>query len=173
MGHHVFLGAQSWFAKNTACRSLAPPRQAAGRVFVSCSWSVTRSHLCLWLGAARACSFSSCELSLRQRVVSLSPLPRLPKTLPALSRTPWGGGCGWPCSRVSALRWEHRGGEGEPVASESPCSSGVLLSLGAEGLFLACWDPKPRSIKSPGCPWVTSLATLCPFGLARGGRGPW
>lgn len=59
VGLSWFFGAQSGFAENTARRSPAPPQQAAGRVFVSCSWSVTRSHLCLWLGAARAGSFSS------------------------------------------------------------------------------------------------------------------
>lgn len=56
IGLLCFWGAQSWFAKNTACRSPAPPRQAAGVVLVSCSGSVTRSHLCWWLGAAGAFS---------------------------------------------------------------------------------------------------------------------
>lgn len=59
MGPLWVFGVQSWFAKNAACHSPASPRRAAAWVFVSCSWRVTHSHLGLWLGAARACSFSS------------------------------------------------------------------------------------------------------------------
>ena len=61
IGPPCFFGAQSWFAKNTACRSLAPPRQAAGRVVVSCSWSVPRSHLFLWLRGLALSVAESCR----------------------------------------------------------------------------------------------------------------
>lgn len=90
IGPSWFFGARSRFAKNTARHSLAPPGRAAGRVFVRCSWSGTGSHLGLWLGAARVCSFRSRELP--RGAVSHSPAPSLPQSPRALLRSPLGRG---------------------------------------------------------------------------------